>query len=44
MKTDKENDEIIWIENDGAGYCVTEEDYKKRKSEVEKYTQEQLEK
>lgn len=38
------DDDIIWIESDGAGYCLTEEDYEKRKSEVEEYTKEQLEK
>lgn len=40
----KTDDNIIWIESDGAGYCLTEEDYNERKAEVEKYTKEQLKK
>ena len=44
IKNDKENDEIIWIEGEGAGYCHTEEEYKERKTEVEKHKKDELKK
>lgn len=31
---DTKNIEIMWVEGDGIGYCLTEEDYEKRKQEV----------
>ena len=37
----KSEDEIIWIEGDGVGYCLTEEDYEKRKKEVDEYIESQ---
>lgn len=44
IKNDKENDEIIWIEGEGAGYCLTEEEYEERKTEVEKHKKDELKK
>ncbi len=32
----KEKTEILWIESDGAGYCLTEQDYNKRIKEAKK--------
>lgn len=44
IKNDKENNEIIWIEGEGAGYCLTEEEYEERKTEVEKHKKDELKK
>lgn len=44
MKDDKTDENIIWVESDGAGYCLTEEDYEKRKSEVEEHTKKEMNK
>ena len=38
-KKDNSNDEITWIEGEGIGYCLTEEEYNERKKEVDKYIQ-----
>lgn len=29
--------ESIWIEGNGVGYCLTEEDYNNREKEIEEY-------
>lgn len=36
-KNPNSDDEIIWVEGDGVGYCLTEEDYETRKKEVDEY-------
>ncbi len=46
INNDKSNKdlEITWVESEGAGYCLTEEDYKKRKKEVEQHAKEEMDK
>ena len=39
----EENEEILWIEGNGAGYCLTEEDYNEREKEVKRHEKKKLE-
>ncbi len=43
-KDNNKDFEITWIEGNGIGYCLTEEDYEKRKNEVEQHTKEEMKK
>lgn len=36
-KDEKQEEQIMWIEGGGVGYCLTEEDYEKRKKEIEEH-------
>lgn len=46
IQNDNDNNdlEITWVESNGIGYCLTEEDYEKRKKEVEQHTKEEMKK
>lgn len=44
IKNEKEDteDSITWVEGDGVGYCLTEEDYEERNKEVNKHTKSEI--
>ena len=44
MKNKKAEDDILWIEGNGIGYCLTEEDYNEREKEVKQHKKEEMDK
>ena len=47
MTDDKKQDKeepILWIEGNGIGYCLTEEDYNKREKEVKQHIDKEMNK
>lgn len=44
MKNEKAEDDILWIEGNGIGYCLTEEDYNEREKEVKQHKKEEMDK
>ena len=39
----EDQDEILWVEGNGIGYCLTEEDYNDREKEVKQHKKKKLE-